>query len=262
MPSTHSHGRCIADELGLHSMLGCKGSSGLKPCMMCANVFLRRETRHVVASDGTGMAVHHTEADHRRLIPATPEFLDKLLDRLEAGSTQMTATDFNELQTRLGWNYDPGMRYRLRRVQPTSTVCFDWMHCIFVNGIFQIHMGALMKVLKQVDITYHTLEQYVSQWGWPRRMRSPDSVFEAKRARSSWDAEVLKCSASEGLSLLPVSQCGCALADATPQHCYMHRDMQSSDAPFSPAYLCFSGIGKCAGLEPNAFTIACCLMQA
>ena len=133
--------------------------------MMCANVFLRRETRHVVASDGTGMAVHHTEADHRRLIPATPEFLDKLLDRLEAGSTQMTATDFNELQTRLGWNYDPGMRYRLRRVQPTSTVCFDWMHCIFVNGIFQIHMGALMKVLNQVDITDHTLEQYVSRWG-------------------------------------------------------------------------------------------------
>ena len=172
----------------------------------------------MVASDDTGMAVNHTEVDHRKLIPATPEFLEKLLDRLEAGSTQMTVTNFNELQTRLGWNYDPAMRDRLRRVQPTSTVCFDWMHCIFVSGIFQIHMGVMMKVLKQAGITHQTLEQYVSQWGWPGRMTklSPSSVFEAKRAKSSWDAEVLKCSASEGLSLVPVSQHGCALADATP----------------------------------------------
>ena len=197
-------GGWIADELALHCILGCKGSSGLKPCMLCANVFSRREKRGVVEADMTGTAVHHTEPDHANLLPMTPTLLQAIVNRLEFGEANMNTRDMDELQTRSGWNYDPGLAPRIQRMRPCSTVCFDWMHCIFVGGVFNVHMGAMMKVVKPAGITYAVLHEYICQWSWPNRMSAPSSICDTKRAKSSWEADVFKCTASEGLSALPV----------------------------------------------------------
>ena len=35
----------IADEDAIHRLVGCKGASGIKPCLMCCNVFLKGEVR-------------------------------------------------------------------------------------------------------------------------------------------------------------------------------------------------------------------------
>eukprot|EP00974_Lingulodinium_polyedra_P015872 1540754-Lingulodinium_polyedra.AAC.1 len=37
-----SFGMFLADEAALHMVFMCKGSSGLKPCMLCQNIFNER----------------------------------------------------------------------------------------------------------------------------------------------------------------------------------------------------------------------------
>ena len=59
----------IADEDAIHRLVGCKGASGIKPCLMCCNVFLKGEVRDIVASDRTDTAVHHSEPDAAHLMP-------------------------------------------------------------------------------------------------------------------------------------------------------------------------------------------------
>eukprot|EP00971_Amphidinium_carterae_P325170 6455300-Amphidinium_carterae.2 len=42
----------IADEAALHAAFGCKGSGGLKPCMLCQNVFNCKTERPIAFGDG------------------------------------------------------------------------------------------------------------------------------------------------------------------------------------------------------------------
>ena len=50
----------LADEAALHAIYGCKGSSGLKPCLLCTNVFGATNPRGIVSRDPTGRSVDHT----------------------------------------------------------------------------------------------------------------------------------------------------------------------------------------------------------
>ena len=59
----------VADELAVHLLYGGKGSSGIRPCLLCANVFDGKEVRGIVATDQTGLAVHHAEPDSTKLVP-------------------------------------------------------------------------------------------------------------------------------------------------------------------------------------------------
>ena len=201
----------IADECAIHSLYNCKGSSGIKPCLLCNNVFAAREVRNIVEADVSGKSVHHTEHDLSKLKPVTSGWLDAIVRRLTNGRAQLNKGDFKELQTRLGWNYDSQLSYRLRLAPPHKYVCFDWMHTLFVNGVFNVHVGCLMWALrpprKQDGFTYARLHAYSQQWKWPGRMsKVAKDVFCPKRAQSSWEAGRLKCSASEGLCMLPVYQ--------------------------------------------------------
>ena len=58
----------IADEAALHGIYVCKGSGGLKPCMLCANVFNQKNERGVLQHDPTGMSQDHCCSDSSQLI--------------------------------------------------------------------------------------------------------------------------------------------------------------------------------------------------
>ena len=59
----------LADEASIHAFYGDKGSAGLKPCMLCHNVFNANDTRGVVDNDTIGFAVDHTCTDFQIGIP-------------------------------------------------------------------------------------------------------------------------------------------------------------------------------------------------
>jgi hypothetical protein len=200
-------GGFVADEAALHYVYGCKGSSGLKPCLLCQNVFNYQEVRGIVDRDATGFAQHHTCSDYSKLVLHTPSTMRALVAKLQASAG---TAHFGELQTRLGWSYNP---YNIPFtpavadiMTPSSTAVFDWMHIYFVGGVWNVHVGQMMTFLKGHGVTYATLNAYVKEFRWPSAIGTTSGVtaFEPKRAKSSWTAGSLKVTASEGLSLCPV----------------------------------------------------------
>ena len=125
-------GLMIADEAALHMMYMCKGSAGLKPCMLCANVFNANEVREVLLHDHAGLAVDHTCADFNKLVLHTSATLRAIMARLRAASTTMTKVAFTDLQRKLGWNFCPGSLPLQPRIldicDPVKIVVLsDWM---------------------------------------------------------------------------------------------------------------------------------------
>ena len=199
----------ISDEAALHAIFACKGSAGLKPCMLCQNVYNWKTLRQVVEKDETGVAQYHTCSDWRKFKLQTLGTIKAIANRLTNAAAIMTKANLAELEVRLGWNYQPvSLIFQPRALQicnPTQCVVFDWMHVFFVSGIFNIHAGQMMWALKQYGITYATLEQYVAPWQWPSYIgEGASKIFCVSRAKSSWENGTLKATASEGLSILPI----------------------------------------------------------
>ena len=196
----------VADEAALHGLLSCKGSSGLKCCCMCANIFNWKIDRGCIARDRSGTARYHTTHDFDSLVLHTPSSIDTIFRSLGAAA----ASELAELETRLGWKWelhsamvDPAFR---RQINPCASVTFDGMHCFFVNGVFNHAAGKLIKRLKELKIMTE-IEEFVNLWKCPRQLSnriSIQEVFSPDRIKSSLAAGTLKCSASEGVSIVPI----------------------------------------------------------
>lgn len=205
-----SLGIILADESALHSVYGCKGSSGLKPCLLCQNIFSARETREIIQRDATGFAQPHTCTDAGKLVLHTPHTIAAIQRRLSVAAGSLSQEDCKELQTRLGWNYlAEGLLQQLRwreLADPTRTAMYDWMHVWLVSGVFNAHVGLMVRALKPLGITYEKLNQYVQLFRLPSSVKDHRrlDVFSAKRAKASWEDNSLKAAASECLSLFPI----------------------------------------------------------
>ena len=201
--------------MAIHVLYNCMGSSGIKPCLLCSNVFLGREKRGVVKLDTSGLAVHHTEHDHTKLQATTVGLLGAVVRRLQQGKAELNVGSFKELQTRVGWKLDSGLERRLKIASPPRVVCWDWMHTLFVSGCFNAHVGLLVWHLAGNGVSYKALDARAKRFKWPARFNKVSKdTFCASRAKSSWEAGTLKCPSSEGLCMLPI--CELLAHTATP----------------------------------------------
>lgn len=201
----------VADEAALHAMYACKGSSGLRPCLLCKNVFNRRNQREVLQHDTTGVAVTHdcTEWDALRLhsTGSLRAVARRLRQEGEAGGPQSA---LDELQTRLGWTFVPESVLFTDRwmsiADPSRHVAFDYMHCWLVGGIFNHEVGRALLALREFGVTAEKVHQYLAVWHWPASVKGStgQDAFGPKRAKASLEAGILKATASECLSLWPV----------------------------------------------------------
>ena len=203
-------GAFLADEAALHAGYCCKGSGGLKPCLLCANIFNYKLRRDIVDNDASGVAQHHTTHDPTKLKLHTPTSILAILQRLEQGSRFLTKAQLAELETRVGWNYvAASVMYNVvlrRLIEPTDRAIYDWMHIFFVHGDFGVHVGQTMLWLKEHGVTYARLHEHISSYNWPKFVRgvAGKDACSPKRAKSSWDETAFKATASECLSLVPV----------------------------------------------------------
>ena len=199
----------IGDEAALHYMFACKGSSGLKPCMICYNVWNRQYAQDIVKSDRTRTSVYHTEEEIDRCKVATADVIIGILERLKVQHAVLGKTKFEKLEIQLGWNYAPdGIMFCplwRRRVCPSKVVLYDFCHVLFVNGVFNLHAGLSLTKLRALSTQPAAIGEYVKIWIWPHNISSaikPGKAFGTARLKSSMEKGQLKCSASEGLSLL------------------------------------------------------------
>ena len=202
-------GLTVADEAALHAECGCKGSSGLKPCFLCLNVFDAKSERDIIANDSNHIAVDHTCTTSSDLILQSTATMNAIVDKLEEGHATMGKDAFSELQTRLGWNYlQFGMMCTSLRgiVDMPSQGMYDWMHVIFVGGVFNTHMRNIMSHLRRWH-TFAHLHEYARQWVWPKHIGNLTGVdcLIPSRASSCFKADgKFKSQASEGRSILVI----------------------------------------------------------
>ena len=137
----------IHDEAALHAWFGCKGSSGLRCCLMCMNVINGSSTRSI-----SGNTVHHTCTDPTKFQLHTYDTFRGVVNRLETAKATMGKGEFIELERKLGWTFahskllrDPCLQVR---VDPSSQAYFDYQHVFLVDGIVNHHFGRMMYALK------------------------------------------------------------------------------------------------------------------
>ena len=209
-----AHGFKLADESALHLALGCKGSGGIKICFLCQNIFnWRYRDRQIVENDATGWAQYHTCCDTNKLVLQTPASNAAIVTRLETAKATLSAPDFKELQTRLGWTYvkgSPLLDPHLKEIaNPAKHAMYDTTHVYFVGGVFNIHTGQLMARLSEHGITYAKLQAYVEVWNWPKHVGTNTGITacDKKRSKASMTEASFRCNVSEGRSLWPVFAC-------------------------------------------------------
>ncbi len=201
----------LADESALHAIYACKGSSGLKICLICTNVYNGTNPREVAAADRTRTAVYHTCAEVARFQHITPAIMAAIVRRLTGAAASLSATKLDEIQTDIGWKYvlHGLMLSESTRVRccPSTRAAFDWAHVFFVNGVFNVAGGLLLHSLRRLKVDMSAVSGYIGLFRWPSGIGEsvkPHEVFSKSRLASSLEKKTLRCSASEGLCVLPV----------------------------------------------------------
>ena len=198
----------VQDGLAHKCVFGCKGDNGSKLCMLCKNLYA--EASELTDEDGTDMLTCSiiNAADLRF---ATNDDIRGAMRRLEAAKAA-GADDFDLLQQAVGFTLNPNNilldRELDRIVYPADCMMHDWMHLIFVQGIFNTCIMHLLHEIHQSGVTdiWDMFHGYVCMWTWPRRVQNKALLcaFDSKSKTSSSKAKHFKCKASEGLSLYPV----------------------------------------------------------
>ena len=149
----------------------------------------------------------------RRCNSKTTDVLKRMFRRLADASPVMTKGNFQELETRLGWNFCPkGMLHHHmwgELVCPVRHGLFDPMHIFFTGGVFNTHVALLIKVIKSCGYDQKFLDGYLSKWNPPKAFQSLwiKDVFDERMYANHIREATLKATASECLSVLPVLAC-------------------------------------------------------
>ena len=120
---------------------------------------------------------------------------------------------FTEFQQALGITHHPHSLLLNRSldtiVDPVEIYMHDWMHMIFVDGVFNLVLYLLLETM--IKLNCHTIYQvysdYLSTWRWPKRIGGEHlaEIFSSDRKDKHRKAKHIKCQASDGLSLMGVT---------------------------------------------------------
>ena len=186
----------------------CVGDGGNRFCMLCKNLV----TIDSDLADGEG-AFRCTVCNLDELDMATNEDIREACRRVHYyKDIDRTAAEFKTRQTQNGFTWhkynmlmDPELDELIR---PADQFMHDWMHCIFVQGVWNLCTNMLLNALEAGGIrdAYPKLFDYTQLWTWPARLkmtRLHELFWESKRT-SNRTAGQFKCQASMGLSLYSV----------------------------------------------------------
>ena len=201
----------VLQDGGAHKLVfGVKGDSGTRCCILCRN--LTSVSSGLVDEDGHELLTCSIikESD---LGFADDEDIKGTPARLAAAKVTMTKDMFKIKEQAVGLNYQPlGLLYNpLSKdyVLPASQYCHDWMHTMFVAGVFnKLIMLVIFELEKSgVKNIWEQLHGYLQLWTWPSRVRDHTTlheVFDHKHKLAHRKAQIFKASASQCLSIYAV----------------------------------------------------------
>lgn len=190
----------IADESALHQVWLNKGASGLLFCLYCSNC---------VSVDsglsGMGGFVSSTCLDMSKFVLHTNDSIRGYINKL--ADPRLGSTDRKALESELGFKHnEEGLlsdRALARYVDPVTVTMVDWMHTWIVNGVWNLILGLLMRMLDP-RIKYADVAEFLSVWSWPKAHEISSTgtdVASPKRSKGCYKDGVFKCSASEALAV-------------------------------------------------------------
>ena len=199
-------GLVIGDEAALQGCWSFKGASGQIPCFLCQNVTLHR--LDIAVHDMSNSLCSHCCTDLSKIRWHTNESMFDAINHVRASSLAMNRQQFVKCQQALGINYEPDGALFWDKLGdyfeggPITVTQWDYMHCYFVNGIFNSEAGYLLEVLKDV-CPPKTVHAFLQKLTWPKRWSSSSTTGKNCLAKFVADGSEVKCSASEGLSVFP-----------------------------------------------------------
>ena len=126
----------LGDESALKATVGCKGASGMRPCLKCQNAVSKqhRQAMSLVCID---------EPDVSKFLPMRQAKLDAIMQHLRTASS---IAEYNRDCKLLGWYLIPKSLSAWPGVL-TNVIdsVFDPMHCLWSNGIVNVEIGLFLE---------------------------------------------------------------------------------------------------------------------
>ena len=197
----------LADEAALHAIFEHKGSGGLKICMLCANVYNWKYVCDGEAMLATG-GVAHTCHDISKLQLQSNALIKAIMGRLAAANAVMSKTRYASLTKKLGWNLSALLTCDKisNQMRPCTQCVYDWMHVLFVRGVFNVHLGHYLFSLHKLGFSTDDVNNYTSQWNWPGFVESSGlrDMFAKESVKGAMEKQVFASEASKALSMYPI----------------------------------------------------------
>ena len=161
------HSATVADFLALKDVLQSMGQQGLKPCPCCSNIV----KADIAEGSLTLLPVHSLET--HRFVLRTDESMRVLQDSMRDQRAILTDTEFEKLESRMGYHYWPNSVLNAESLQykAISTLMFDWPHVYVINGVAQYEIAAFMSLSRAITpqhqkaiITYEHLSEHVEHF--------------------------------------------------------------------------------------------------
>lgn len=192
----------VADAPALKDLTGWKGHNGLRCCLRCRNVILRR---HFKAWRDAADNITHDCPDLTKRKEFTDTHLREGLATLEQLKVDLTSKgDYETCESRFG--FAPSQLAVRPWIKVIESIMFDWMHCYVANGCADGEFGELMASLhaEKAPVTYATVAKFLLKFVWPKNQAiSVDRLFNPKSAANYIKSGSFNSSASEMLSLIP-----------------------------------------------------------
>ena len=203
-------GNMVADEKAHKEAWSVKGSSGLKPCLCCKNILMKR-TDLDIADDGYWHTI--CEADARKFDLVSSADLWLLTDTLRAQEPLISKARHEDLQIVYGITWAPtGILANLwlrSFVRPIEVHTWDSMH-IYLQGVAGQEIAYLLAALRSSGgIGFEACQRLArADWKRPRfavkSTTSLRSFFSPAREQAMARADAFKGMASEVLNILPL----------------------------------------------------------
>ena len=201
----------ILQDGGAHkSVWQSRGDGAPKFCLLCKNLFVNES--NIIDEDGTNLLTCNV-LKWTGLVAASSMDLRRNARYLATKVDTMSPDAFIALQQSLGLTHHKHSllldTYLDAYLDPVAVYLHDWMHALFVDGVFNLTLYLLLEAFIQGGCKeiYEVYSQYISNWSWPCHILSkhlPD-IFSIDRKDKHRAAQHIKCQASDGLSLVGVT---------------------------------------------------------
>ena len=189
----------VQDGAAMKCCYSMKGDAGMRFCVLCANVFCRKDNEDDLSEVSKFLNV----SDLR--LTTNQELLESW-KRLMVKVNEETQEQFKLREQATGWCFSSEALWSSRKLEgvlkPVDNWVHDWMHALVSNGIYDKAVYLLLEKLHLWDM----VNEYLQKWTLPKHLKGfkTESILIKSRVEKHRKATHLSATASEVLTLQPL----------------------------------------------------------